>query len=58
MPSRTNRTVDEAVADLVRFFGALPEDARREYEALAELDRQFGEDVVAEQRERARALQS
>lgn len=35
---------------LVRFFFALPREARREYDALAERDRRFGEDVAAEQR--------
>jgi hypothetical protein len=45
---------DEATAELVAFFLALPPDARREYERLAELDREFGEDVVSERRERAK----
>lgn len=36
--------------ELVRFFLALPPDARREYESLAELDRRFGEDIFAEHR--------
>lgn len=36
--------------DLVAFFFALPEARRREYEALAERDRRFGEDVEAEVR--------
>lgn len=49
---------DEATAELVAFFLGLPADARREYERLAELDRDFGEDVVAEQRERAKAALS
>lgn len=44
-------TIDEATEDLVRFFRSLPPEARREYEALAGLDRRFGEDVVAERRE-------
>jgi hypothetical protein len=35
---------------LVAFFESLPEAARREYAALAELDRRFGEDVHAERR--------
>ena len=34
--------------DLVRFFHALRPDARRDYEALAKKDRDFGEDVTAE----------
>lgn len=38
--------------DLVAFFVSLPPSARREYEALAELDRRFGEDVEAERRAR------
>jgi hypothetical protein len=37
-------------ADLIRFFQALGPEARREYEALAAADREFGEDVVAERR--------
>lgn len=36
--------------DLVAFFRSLPPEARRQYEALAELDRRFGEDVEAQQR--------
>jgi hypothetical protein len=36
--------------DLVRFFEALPAAARREYEALAAIDRKHGEDVFAEER--------
>jgi hypothetical protein len=36
--------------DLVRFFRALSPEARREYEALAAKDREFGEDVAAERR--------
>ncbi len=39
--------------DLVRFFFALPRDARAEFARLADLDRRFGEDVGAEERERA-----
>ena len=46
---------EEATRDLVAFFRALAEDARRDYEKLAELDRKFGEDVVTEQRERRKA---
>jgi hypothetical protein len=34
--------------EIVAFFRALPAEARAEYEALAELDRRFGEDVDAE----------
>ncbi len=37
--------------DLVRFWRALAPAARREYEALAQRDREFGEDVMAEQRD-------
>lgn len=36
--------------DVITFFHGLPSTRRREYEALAELDRRFGEDVVAERR--------
>ena len=36
--------------DVITFFHGLPSARRREYEALAELDRRFGEDVVAERR--------
>ncbi len=36
----------EALADaMVAFFRALPESARREYDALAAADREKGEDV-------------
>jgi hypothetical protein len=38
--------------ELVAFFLSLPKSRRRDYDALAELDRRFGEDVEAEQRER------
>ncbi|MBN9166368.1 MAG: hypothetical protein J0I07_35875 [Myxococcales bacterium] len=38
--------------DLVAFFLSLPKARRRDYDALAELDRRFGEDVEAERRER------
>ncbi|HVH43731.1 MAG TPA: hypothetical protein VM925_15360 [Labilithrix sp.] len=37
--------------DVVAFFRSLPPARRREYEALAELDRRFGEDVQAERGE-------
>ena len=47
--SETDANADGA-ADLVAFFRALGPDARREYEALAQSDRTFGEDVVAERR--------
>lgn len=40
----------DGVIDLVRFFRALRPEARREYEALAERDREFGEDVAKERR--------
>ncbi len=40
----------EVTNDLVRFFRALSAEARREYEALAGTDREFGEDVAAERR--------
>lgn len=57
MSTRTP-TIDEAIDDLVAFFRTLRDDARHDYEALAELDRTFGEDVVAEHRERAKAQRS
>ncbi len=38
----------EVTNDLVRFFRALRPDARRDYEALAAKDREFGENVAAE----------
>lgn len=37
-----------SVEDIVAFFSSLPKAKRLEYEALAELDRTFGEDVEAE----------
>lgn len=36
--------------DLVRFFHALRDAAQRQHRALAEADRAFGEDVLAERR--------
>lgn len=39
--------------EIVGFFLSLPPAARREYEALAELDRRFGEDVEREARDKA-----
>lgn len=52
------KTIDEATRELVAFFRALPPDAKREYERLADLDREFGEDVVAERRERVKRERS
>jgi hypothetical protein len=43
---------EDAEEALVAFFRALPADARDEYARLAELDREFGEDVAAEERAR------
>ena len=37
--------VDALAKAIVEFFRALPAAARREYEALAEVDREKGEDV-------------
>lgn len=54
----SKKTIEEATAELVGFFRALTPADRREYEALAKLDREFGEDVLAEQRERARGALS
>jgi hypothetical protein len=39
--------------ELVAFFVELSPEARQEYGTLAELDRRFGEDVVAERSARA-----
>ena len=52
------KTVEQATAELVAYFLALPADAKREYEKLAALDREFGEDVVAERRERTKRERS
>jgi hypothetical protein len=41
---------EDGALDLVRFFRALSPAARREYEALATKDLDFGEDVAAERR--------
>lgn len=38
---------------MVEFFRELGPESRREYEALAALDREYGEDVLAERRARA-----
>jgi hypothetical protein len=46
--STVGRFEAEAEDALVAYFHALPREARRELEALAELDRRFGEDVGAE----------
>jgi hypothetical protein len=48
---RGDSPADGAV-DLIRFFRALGPDARREYDALATQDREFGEDVRAERHAR------
>ena len=48
---RSDSPADGAI-DLIKFFRALAPDARREYEALAARDREFGEDVAAEHAER------
>jgi hypothetical protein len=49
MSDRGDPTDPEAGAqDLIRFFRALGPEARRDYEALAVRDREFGEDVAAE----------
>jgi hypothetical protein len=46
---RGDPTDPEAGAlDLIRFFRALRPEARREYDALAARDREYGEDVAAE----------
>jgi hypothetical protein len=52
------KAADEATRDLVAFFRSLPAEARREYDKLAALDREFGEDVVAERRERTKRERS
>lgn len=53
-----SKTTLEATRDLVAFFRALPADAKKEYEKLAASDREFGEDVVAERRERTKKERS
>jgi hypothetical protein len=42
---------DPVSDEIVRFFEALPADARAEYEKLADRDRRWGEDVEAERRD-------
>jgi hypothetical protein len=42
----------DGALDLVKFFHELRPDARREYEALAKRDLEFGEDVARERRSR------
>jgi hypothetical protein len=49
-PSEHEPHPEELAADLVAFFRGLGAAARRDYEALAEADRSFGEDVRAERR--------
>ena len=46
---RSDSPADGAI-DLIKFFRSLAPDARREYEALAAKDREFGEDVASEHR--------
>ena len=46
---RSDSPADGAI-DLVRFFRAMRPEVRREYEALAARDREFGEDVARERR--------
>jgi hypothetical protein len=46
---RSDSPADGAM-DLIRFFRALSPEARREYDALAAIDRELGEDVTAERR--------
>jgi hypothetical protein len=52
------KTIEEATRDLVAFFRSLPPEAKREYQKLADLDREFGEDVVTERRERTKRERS
>jgi hypothetical protein len=52
------KTIEDATRELIAFFRALPLDAKRDYEKLAALDREFGEDVVAEGRERTKRERS
>ena len=56
--SNAGKTADEAARDLVAFFRALPAEAKKDYETLAALDREFGEDVVAERKERTKKERS
>ncbi len=51
-PSRRGDPTDPegGARDLVSFFLSLDPAARREYDALAARDREFGEDVAAERR--------
>ena len=46
---RGDSAADGAI-DLIKFFRSLGPDARRDYEALAAKDREFGEDVAAERK--------
>ncbi|AKU95172.1 hypothetical protein AKJ09_01836 [Labilithrix luteola] len=41
---------ERAAEELLQFFRTLPTVARRAYEALAEADRTYGEDVGAQKR--------
>jgi hypothetical protein len=50
--SESSGPPSSAASDLLSFFHALPEAARKEYRELAEADRSFGENVVAERRAR------
>ncbi len=47
-PGDRSDSPEDGKLDLVQFFRALPARARREYDVLAERDRTFGEDVLAE----------
>jgi len=51
-PGDRSDSPEDGALDLVRFFRALRPASLREYQALAARDREFGEDVAAERRER------
>jgi hypothetical protein len=46
---------EQEAEELARFFRELSPASRREYEALAEADRAYGEDLEAERRAAARS---
>ena len=54
-PGDRSDSPEDGTLDLVLFFRGISARARREYDALAERDRTFGEDVFAERRAGGRA---
>jgi len=54
----TSKSSTASAEDLVAFFRSIRPADKQEYEALAALDREFGEDVLAERRARRKREES